>query len=377
MPTVYAEFDCTPGTVVAEVRSRILATGDWTELTPPGGSTVTTAQTAGGGANTLPVASVAGLTIGQTIAVGFGASIDYRVITGFSGNTIQFGFATWTYAHPVGDPVVLVNRILKATTAAGAQMCVDLLATGPKLNGLAVDVYRTHDGTTGVDKVTRYAVNKLGTPAATDVIHAVVSVGKEHLYVSVEGPRAGETNPDNATGGSTRGALLLCSLTPYFDNDTVPAVVLMGGSSATNAMGDSYVHVSRNAANGSSWVQAKLGTVAFPAAPRGDTSVVVPATFAQRAAADGNHYFFPFVVVEHVDGLRGRLSVCLDAGYNASLAASEPIFTPGQRYTVGGVDYVAVAPIKGSTSGPGWCPLGYASALSLGGVTQTIVLVPR
>src|SRR3954471_9618280 len=88
----------------------------------------------------------------------------------------------------------ITGNILKATTTRGAQMVVDLTDAAIALNLLTIAFYRTHDGVTGVDKITRFIYFKSGaTGATTNPVYCVVSASKEHLYVSVEGPRSGQT----------------------------------------------------------------------------------------------------------------------------------------------------------------------------------------
>lgn len=276
MPTTYAEFDSTPANLVADLRSRILASTDWAEI---------------GGAG---------------------------------------------------------SNLLKATTTRGAQMVVDLDDAAVTAQRAQVAAYRSHDGTTGVDPVVRYLPWRATGGATTDPLHCVVSAGKEHLYVSVEGPRGGEPNAENATAGSARASFALVDVVPYFDStvDPVPTVCLI----AHLPSGIGLTHdcwVSRNASNTSSWVPARLGSVTPPSA-----NGAPPANYAtglQTRRPDGTRFAWPYVVSEMSDGPRGRLNVIYFAGQSTSGVTGDSLPQVGERLTVGGVATILTMPVEGTS----------------------------
>ena len=146
--------------------------------------------------------------------------------------------------------------LYKATTTAGAQMCIDINTTAITTTNLIYTWYRTHDGTTGVDPLSkgfRFKRNATGTLAA-NTYHGRVSAGKDHLYIDIEGPRPGETNTDHSGLGSLRNYLFMSALEPYYDTvDTTPTVIVGGGqwinTSSALGNGSHVAYASRNGRN--------------------------------------------------------------------------------------------------------------------------------
>lgn len=225
------------------------------------------------------------------------------------------------WSNPAGSRVV-------ATTTRGADMVVDLADAAASNQRMQMGVYRTSGLS---DKVTRYLQWRDTGGSTSDPIHLVVSAGKEHLYLQVTAPYTGEAN-----ASSNRGSFFISDLVPYFSTDSVAAVVC-GGQASDSLTNNHYLcHVSRNAANNASWVTAYLGALGF----QGINSPVNH----QMPAADGDVYLSPYVVVETLAGLRGRLAEFFWAGWTDVALAG-----PGQlsKVTVGGNTYIVQKAFNG------------------------------
>lgn len=277
MAVIYSEFDTTPATAAADIKTKILTSTDWASLTGTG-----------------------------------------------------------------------LTSAVKATTPRGAQMVVDFADVAVTAIRMQMAVYRTHDGTTGVDKVNRFITVRDSGGATSDPWHVVVSAGPQHLYVSIEGPRNGETNVNLAATGSVKQSLYLGDITPYFGGDTIPAVCCIGASTSSRAAQDAFCWVSRNAADTVSWAPSYLSTVA----PLTGNQIGVKCPTVV-AAGDGNEYLYPWVVVEQGAGLRGRLTNAFYGGFSSTLVAGESGLSPGSRVSYSGSTYVAQVPHLYRSVNPG------------------------
>lgn len=236
-------------------------------------------------------------------------------------------------------------NLVKATTTAGAQMAIQLDDAAATSKQMQMGVYRTHDGTTGVDKITRYLMWRHDTAGATsDPVHCAVSAGKEHLYFSIEGPRAGESSPEAAGIGSYRQGFFIGAITPYFAADTVAAVVCISiASSLGYSSSDAYV--SRNQADNASWAVARLGSICAPVGIGSAATTRINAL--QPYASDDSRYLWPYVVVEDDAGLRGRIAKLHFAGYNFDGSLStilDPVPVSWGKVSYDGDTYILQAP---------------------------------
>lgn len=339
MATAYAEFDCRADNVLPSIMQRVLASADWAHLQLTTGTAATTLSSAAtAGATSVSVAAT--IPSGSYIVIGDGAANpEVRVTTGVSGaGPFTVTFADALVNSYLSAAAVGVGSIVKATTTRGAQMVVDFADAAATIAVLSLAFYRTHDGTTAVDKLSpRYLRWKNVTGASTDIVHLIVSAGKEHLYVSTEGPRGGEANAESGNG-STCQSIFIGDIVPYLASDTVPAVVVSAPTTSNSSTTAVFANVSRDSANVNSWVSAVLATVA----PVGATGGPIAVT---QLAADGNTYLFPYVVLESSAGLRGRISKVWSIGPNAVLAAtltSTSAPSPGTTFTYAGETYIAV-----------------------------------
>jgi len=242
----------------------------------------------------------------------------------------------WTRPNPATLP-----NLYKGVTTRGAQMCVDLNDAAITTSLLTLGVYRTHDGTTGVDKITRYIPTKRTTTGslAQNYYRGVVSVGKEHLFISLEGPRPGEVNTDSTSYGSIRSYFFMNDIIPYHPSsiDTVPAVAVGGWlvNSTTSAFSNQNHNTvsSRNPANTGSWSPGKLTSLTFPLSNWSDSIGV------NWTGPDGDLYLGPYVLFDDYSGIRGRLASFFYAGFNtvstyetAPNAGNQLITYQGKQY---------------------------------------------
>lgn len=281
----------------------------------------------------------------------------------------------WSRPNAGGKP-----GLFQATTTRGAQMNVDIIDAALTLNTAQFGVYRTHDGTTGVDKITRYVPYKRqsGGALATNPIHCVVSAGKEHLFISMEGPRQGEAGTDSNNYGSEKTFFFLNDLNPYFDNtiDKAPAVVC-GGWWASDASGSiannsHRVAISRNHANTASWVQGRLQTLEFPHLYDNSNAISV-----NRMGLDGSYYLAPWVVFGDSSGMRGRLNSIFYAGMTNTDTYDAPVPAVGSVVTYGSAKYKLLTAYKTDASFTTWNCFG--SVANQGGNVQmrsTVIAVP-
>lgn len=261
------------------------------------------------------------------------------------------------YTNPTGQVVL-------ATTPLGAKIAVDLNAVAPTTQKVSPGVWRAYAGTTGTDQyLGRNLWFKRVNSGATGTIslHVRVAAGNTLLYVDIEGPYASENFTDSVNYGSHRSAFAVAQLTPYFTGspaDAVPAVVLCGSASytgydaVTQSIGSQMSHVSRNMADTASWSEAHLETLDHPT--WGATVADGLSWNRQALAADGNTYLAPYVLSEHIAGMRGRLTDLFFGGFNnpSVLSGVDPNNGLQQNdiVTYGGNTYKMLAPYKTDAS---------------------------
>lgn len=318
MALTYSEFDTTAQNLLHDLRNAVIASADWTKISPTAIVLTTSANAAAGGTVlTFTATGSSGWTIGQLIRIGESGAADaeYRSITAITGTTITV--AALTFLHNTGTNVYNGNEVLKATTTRGADMIVDIHGALMSTFQTTFTVWRAHTGTVGTDSLNRFMYWRPSAGALTNPLHCVVSASKEHLFISIEGPRAYETNPVSTTAGSDRQYFFINDLVPYHVGDTTPVVVTGGGQAigtATANMTSSRsfeVYQSRNYANTSSWAPAKLFTLAFQGA-----GASVGVNGQHQTTGDGKYYLSPYVVLGDQSGYRGRLASFFNAGMN-------------------------------------------------------------
>lgn len=362
MATHYVEFDTNSQALFQDLRTQILTSTDWARLTPDTVLLNTSTATAALGTS-LPFAATAGsgLAIGSVISIGDGAVREYRTITAITATAITV--AAMTYAHPQASPIRWGNEVYKATTTRGADMIIDLNDAHLAVTdaNLKMAVYRSHDGLVGTDKSLRYLYWRSTAGAANHPLHVILSLGKEHFFLSVEGPRGGETGAANATYGSYRNYVFLNDVTPYDPGD-IP-VVFAGGSYPNSASAAFTIfshigHTSRNLAGITPWAQARLETLEFPKAGYQDTFNV-----QRLRALDSKYIFSPYVVFLDDTGMRGRLNSFFFAGYNQPDLGSTDVAPPqvGAKQEYQGNWYKLLAVNKSDSNISCWNQFGAAN----------------
>lgn len=376
----YSEFDTTAQGLLVDLRNAILASTDWTRLTS---NTVilTTTAAASAGATTLTFASgdpaTAGVVVGSQIAIEAPGSAvrEYRTVTAVAATTVTV--AALSFAHASGTGVYWGNELFKATTTRGADMIFDLNdTTYPTLFNLNMAVWGGHDGTTGTNRSPRYLswrANATGA-ALSNPLHCIVSAGKEHIFISIEGPRAGEVGAVSAQYGSYRSYFFMSDMVPYHPEDTVP-VAYAGGSliaginsAVTN---NSYLgHLTENLAGTSPWDPTKLASVDVLG-----WNVAPTVGVNRQSAADGQFYLFPYLCVSNAEGLRGRLSSFFFAGWSVAnphdLIGVPPL---GAKIVHNGQTYKLLAVDKGGASANSWYQFGANDNTAAGSFNNSVVV---
>lgn len=382
MATAFSVIDTTIVTCLGEIMEAILKSSDWAHLQLSSGTQNTTLS-AGASATDTSVSTAATIPSGSLIVIDKGGTHqECRVTTGVSGGgpyTVTFT-KPLAYAHSNGVAVG-VGTYAKATTTRGAQMVVDLADAAITSKTAQLGIYRTHDGTTGVDKLTRYIGWRNSVAGATsDPIHIRVSAGKEHLYLDMEGPRVGEPSPEDASMGSARRVLFIGDIVPYFAGDSVPAVVLVVPTSSTNNTQKCWV--SRNQGDSSSWVEAQLLSLCVPMAARAQTLGDVATNWVNRlAAGDGKTYMGPYVVCEKTDGIRGRVAKAYFMGFRYTSDATsadswaESAQAEFSRLSYNSETFIVLASVKcQASSSDAKTPFGLTA--NRGGWDSPMVAVP-
>lgn len=376
----YSEFDTTAQNLLVDLRNAILASTDWARLTSDA-VVLTTTAAATAGATTLTFTSgapaAAGVVVGSQIAVEAPGSAlrEYRTVTAVAATTVTV--AALTFAHASGTNVYWGNEVFKATTTRGADMIFDLNdTTYPSLFNLNMAVWSAHDGTTGTNRSPRYLywrANATGA-AITNPLHCVVSAGKEHIYISVEGGRGGEAGAVSAQYGSYRSYFFMSDMVPYHPEDTVP--VAYAGGSIVAGMGSSIANnshlgqLTENLVGTAVWNPCKLGTVDFPG-----WNNAISVGLNRQSVADGNFYLFPYLCVSDTDGVRGRLSSFFFAGFTTANAQDLVGVPPvGAKIIHNGQTYKLLAVDKGAASANNWGQFGTNDNTAAGTFNNSVVV---
>lgn len=316
---VFSQADgATPGTLQADLKEMILKSSDWAHLQLTTGTQNTTLAS-GASPGAVSISTNATIPSGSCIIIGNGAANpECRVTTGVSGAgpyTVTFAKAlVGTYAT---SAAIGVGTYAKATTTRGAQMVIDLgdqLPSALNNRALGIAFYRSHDGTTALDKIQRLIRFKNNPGTTTMTLHLNVSVCKESIFFSIEGPRGGETSADDTTNGSWGQSAAMADIVPYFGSgvDPTPAVAAIGHITDSITDQTPFCQISRNQNNTASWVTARLATLGLSP---------YQSDLQLNAKGDGNVYLLPYVVFEATDGIRGRLAKLYFVGQTAGQIA--------------------------------------------------------
>jgi hypothetical protein len=250
------------------------------------------------------------------------------------------------------DWTEIATDIMKCTTTRGAQMVVDLTDAAASTARMQIAFYRTHDGTTGVDKITRYL--NWQAAAGTNVLHYRVSAGKEHLYVDVEGPRWNETGTPDGNHGGGRQNFAMSDVVPYHAGDTTPAVAVNAQTVDNVNAQTLWWMVSRSADNLRSWVTARPMILGYPNAAQSPYFY----NRVNKSMIDGKDYLSPYVLFEEVDGIRGRLAKFFNAGWTYGARTGDASPVPGTTLDYGGEGYKLLVPHRGANNFHVWDGFG-------------------
>lgn len=203
----------------------------------------------------------------------------------------------------------------------------------------------------------------LGTSNTSSYYCYELSISEDFFYLGITGPSG--TGAEFVSNSST-GFACITSIEPYFTEDTSEnnrLVVLASGYGTTfSKMFFKYCLVGV-ASDGTAWQQAMLSTVR-PAiqdiAALGDSP--------PQKAFGGGEAVWPFIVVESIGGVRGRLRNIWFAGESYALGADSAIGRPevsGTEKMISGVRHIMTQPFYMPSGGLGvtqtYSPLGVPS----------------
>ena len=393
MAVYYSEFDTTIQNLIKDIKTRVLLNPDWswqgfdTQI-------VTTSATANVGAQSVSITNgtlPAALQVGQVIRIGnYSGNHEYRTVTSFAATSISFSNGQLVNSYPSGTPIFWGSEVLRTTTVRGAPMILDLTAgmnnaeQGRKIGAGAYNEFTP--GTTTVAPIVtggaslRSAYFRRSNSNYSSIVHCIVSTSKDHIYISVEGPRMSEPLTANTNYGSSRGYVFMSDLVPYSSTDTIPVVVFGGQNTADSDGGSSNkthtVSTSKSIDGLATWVEGTLLALAFPTVGYGLT------IGSQRMTSiDGTdkYYLSPYVLASNECGLRGRLSSFFFAGSNFSNGGEQFNPTVGSEVIYNGVTYKLSAVSKSEGAGGStysWGSFGAAANGSSDHWLSPVVAIP-
>lgn len=385
--STYDEFDTTYQNLFSDLYTKITADSNW-DSTAFNTAILTSTASSAAAATTLTFTSgapaAAGVVVGSVVRIGArgAADTEYRTVTAVAATTITV--AALTYPHGSGTSVFWADEVFTCTTSGGAAMKINLLDTLPGAMAIGIGAYNSYTpGTTTAAPVkgpsaTRSIYWRTTGGEPNHPLHITLSLSQDHMFIGIEGPRAGETGAMSATLGSMKGYFFASALAPYHAGDDPTPVYIVGGSSNVSTAGASSanrnweVHSSFNWDGDSQWSPGKLMSLSFPSAQGAETIA------GQRVTKPDNaFYFFPYVFLSDEAGVRGRLTSFFYGGINISdnLDASTPQI--GAVLTYGGDSYKLQAVSKSEGATVTWGPFGSASNGASGTYWKSpIVAVP-
>lgn len=373
MTITYSEFDTTPANVVAALKAAILTNPHWSDQGVVAASTTTTSATASGAA-TVSLASMDGFYVGQWIVINPGGAFEtIRQIVSITGLSLSVN-SNWGVIFGSGTTFRSRNTVLKSTSDRGADLILDLEGDTLATNMIGMATYRAYTGTSPggwTDRQPYYLYWKTAAATATAPIHVILSVGKNHLFFSIEGPRAHEASATSLSFGSVKNYFGISDLIPYHAEDTEPAAIVIGQSinSSTPATSNNshQVQISRDSADTVSWSQGRLASLEWPTVYSTD---VVPMN--RTCTIDGNTYLFPYVLFSEGEGIRGRLSSFFYANTTSPSPLTDLADPVGVRVEYDGLIYKLLAVSKGDGTTQAWGPFG--SVINSGSVMRSVIV---
>ena len=381
MTITFEQFDTTVANLRTDLVSHIVAHADWDDITPGSLPATTLATNATNSTTTYTLTSAAGFSEGMLVKFTNAGTDYYRYITNVAGNVITVDSTVGVALTAVnGIPVVGEVNLVKSTTTRGAEIVLDLAGTNRATNYLEYHMYVTHTGSTytsGTGMSTKRRVTySTGGQAAGNTLHVILSISKEHIFFSIEGPRPGETGATNATYGSVRNYMFACDVVPYHDSDDEPCIATWSLSAHDTSpdVGEG-IHrgaVSVNSTDTSAWIPCRFPTVTLPHFASGAASNV-----QNLSTIDGNMYMWPYLVVQDDEGLRGRLASFFFVGINRVTVVFDFPSNTGEFFEQDGIVFKTLEVHKGDSTQPAGGGFGIFSAASgAGAYYSPVVAVP-
>ncbi len=392
MAVYYSEFDTTVQNLIQDIKTKVLLNPDWvwqgldTQIVASSANAAVGATNMSFTSGTIPAA----VQIGSLLRFGTYASgqFEYRTVTAVTATQISWNGAL-VYAKASGTPVFWGNEVVRTTTVRGAPMILDLtggVQNGETLRKLATTAYVGYTAPTTTTAAiitgssTRAAYFRRSNSVMTNVCHVIVSTSKDHIYISVEGPRYSEVNTPNAVYGGTKSYVFMSDLVPYSPIDTLPVVVYGGANStdpdATITNRSHTVNISKSFDGTQNWVEGVPLALTFP------TTLTTYTPSVQRLTSiDGTdkYYLSPYVIATNDVGLRGRLSSFFFAGHNATTSADTFNPTVGAEVVYNGITYKLSAVSKSEGAGGNtwaWGPFGAVDNGSADNWRSPVVAIP-
>ncbi len=380
MTIAFETFDTTVGGLRAALAARILAHPDWADITPTPAPATTLTVAAIASATTFTVADSTGFAVGQQVVITNSTAAYPRYVTAVAGTSVTIDAALNT-ASAIGATVAADVVLLKTTTTRGAQIVIDLAPS--TRNGTSRVTYRmfaSHPGGSygaGIGMSdTRQVWFSAGAQAVGNVVHVTLSISKEHLFFSLEGPRPGEVGATSATYGSLRNYMFACDVVPYHDTDLTPCVASWPGglfdASPDITEGIHRAAVSRNSTDTSNWGLCRLATVTVP-----NFATSQSANVPNLSTVDNRMYMWPYLVLQDDEGLRGRLASFFFIGINRTTLVFDAPANTGELFTQDGVVYKTIEVHKGDATQPAGGGFGvFSGGTAASAYWSPVVAVP-
>ena len=194
MAIAFSEFESTVATVLDDIKAAILASSDWSEIVITPFSTTTSSSTGPTG-STVNVASVAGLSVGQSFTIASGTANErVRVITAIAGNTITVN-SSWGAIIASGASIITRDSIVQTTTTRGVPIILNLMGDVWDTNVMGTAFYQSWSGTAPggfTDRQPSALYWRIASGLATSAqLHVTVSAGNLHVFDPSTGNRMG------------------------------------------------------------------------------------------------------------------------------------------------------------------------------------------
>ena len=370
----YTEFETTPALVQARLKTEILANSHWSDLGITQSVTTTVGATTAAG-NTVTLTNAAGFAAGQVIQIGAGAV--EKIIASVAGNVITLT-TTWGAIYATGSTFKNKGQALQSTTTSGAKLILNMDGEISNFNCLGMSTHSNWVGTGPdgfVDRETAFLYWKAASGTSTMPIHVTLSVGQDHIFIGIEGPRSHETSPTSTTYGSVKNYFAMSDLVRYHAADLVPTSISIGqnrnSATPSTAQNSHQVAISRDSLDTTSWPAGRLASLDFPTVFA--TDVV---TMNRTCTIDGKNYLLPYVLFSEAEGIRGRLSNFFYANTNTPSPATDYPDPVNVRVEYEGIVYRLLAVSKGDGTNAAWGPFGAAANSSSSPLRSVIVAVP-